>query len=279
MLKTKETVEPDWVIPTLGITLALSLAIGIGFLLGQQIAASPGELSTLCQESLSPECSALRSAVATESATVIATWSLWLSCGSFLVGAGALIGLIVAFVHGQRTIAAATDANRIAIENGQAQARAYVVIQSVEAQLDEDGHLVARVNFQNSGLSPARCLRWLYNARLDLVMDTNDRHVETLGAEPDLDGSNWQQDIPSGQLWTSLPLRLRDSHKPNFRTLIEDAQFIAANLRIVFDYQDVFGVSHLESANFQGRLTFDPHHPRYDQLHRGADLILNPPAI
>ena len=104
------------------------------------------------------DCIALRSAVATEQATLTAQWSLLIAVGSLCASSAALLGLISAFKQGQRTIGIATDANRIAMEYGRAQARAYVVVQSVEAKLSELGDLTAKVTFQNSGASPARRL-------------------------------------------------------------------------------------------------------------------------
>lgn len=49
MKKTTEPVLHNWVLPTLGITLALMLAIGIGFLMGQQTPAAPDDMSVLCR--------------------------------------------------------------------------------------------------------------------------------------------------------------------------------------------------------------------------------------
>lgn len=179
MTKITEPVQRDWVVPLLGITLALTLAIGIGFLMGQQTPSAPDDMSTICRhlppKSVTADCVALRSAVATEGATSVAQWALWVSFGSLVASTSALIGLIIAFTQGQRTIALATDSNRIALENGQTQARAYVVVQSVECQLSEHGQLTTRVKFQNSGLSPARRLRWLYNAHLVVVCGENEQ--------------------------------------------------------------------------------------------------------
>lgn len=273
----KNTTEPvqDWVIPILGITLALALAIGIGFLMGQQTPAAPDDMSVLCRQlpskGATSDCIALRSAVATEEAGSIARWALWVSFGALVATAGALIGLIIAFTQGQRNIALAMDANRIATENGQAQARAYVVVQSVECQLNEHGHLMTRVRFQNSGLSPARRLRWLYNARLVTIAGDNQQLSLTLSEEPDLDRSHWRQDIPSGASWTSNPLGLGRHDDAEVSDSINQAEFIAVTVKVVADYQDVFGTTHRENACFQGRVDIAPADAPYAELKRAHD--------
>lgn len=280
MKKTTEPVQ-DWVVPILGITLALALAIGIGFLMGQQTPAAPDDMSVICRQLPSKgaisDCVALRSAVATEEAALVARWALWVSFGSLVATAGALIGLIIAFTQGQRNIALAMDANRIAMENGQAQARAYVVVQSVECQLNEHGRLTTRVKFQNSGLSPARRLRWLYNANLVTIAGDNQQRSLTLGDEPDLDRSHWRQDIPSGGSWTSIPLALRQRNDPEISDLIE-AVFIAVTVKVVADYQDVFGTTHREIACFQGRLDLAPADAPYIELERAHDAAFDEEA-
>lgn len=279
MTKTTERAQGDWIIPTLGITLALTLAIGIGFLMGQQISAGPDDASTICRQlpknALMADCIALRSAVATEGATSIARWGLWLSFGSVVASSVALIGLIIAFRQGQRTIAIATDANRIAMENGQTQARAYVVVQSVEARLSEHGYLTTRVKFQNSGLSPARRLRWLYNAHLVAVCGENEQRSLTLSDEPDLDKSHWRQDIPSAASWTSVPLALRQPNDPEVSNLINQAVFTVVTVKIVADYQDVFGTTHREIACFQGRVDPAPADAPYAELERVHDCVFD----
>lgn len=282
MKKTTEPVQHDWVLPILGITLALTLAIGIGFLMGQQTSAAPDDMSVVCRQLASKgttaDCIALRSAVATEEATSVARWALWVSFGSLVATAVALIGLIIAFTQGQRNIALAMDANRIAMENGQAQARAYVVVQSVECQLNEHGHLTTKVKFQNSGLSPARRLRWLYNAHLVAIDGENQRRSLTLSDEPDLDRSHWRQDIPSGGSWMSIPLALRQRNDPEVSDLVYQAVFIAVTVKVVADYQDVFGTTHREIACFQGRVDPAPADAPYTELERAHDGVFDEQA-
>lgn len=282
MAKKADPVPLDWIPPTLGITLALTLAIGIGFLIGQQTPPAPDDMSAICRklpEAIkSSDCIALRSAVAAEAATSISRWALWLSFGTLLASTMALIGLIIAFRQGQRTIALATDANRIAMENGQAQARAYVVVQAVECKLGADGRLTTRVKFQNSGLSPARRLRWLYNARLAVEHGEARRQTVTIGDEPDLEKSHWRQDIPSGKTWTSSPLSLRRIDDAALAAPIEKAVFIAVTVKIVADYQDVFGIVHRENACFQGRLNVGQDERDYAALERANDLVFDEPA-
>jgi len=275
MTETTEPVQRDWGVPLLGITLALTLAIGIGFLMGQQTPPAPDDMSAICrhlpQKGVTADCIALRSAVATEGATSIARWALWVSFGSLVASTFALIGLIIAFTQGQRTIALAIDSNRIAMENGQTQVRAYVVIQSVECQLSERGQLTTKVKFQNSGLSPARRLRWLYNAQLVIVGVENDQRSLTLSEEPDLEKSHWQQDIPSAATWTSVPLALRQLNDPEVNALINQAVFIAVTVKVVADYQDVFGITHREIACFQGRVNPAPAEAHCAELERADE--------
>jgi hypothetical protein len=188
-----------------------------------------------------------------------------------------MVGLIIAFRQGQRNITLATDANRIAVENGQTQARAYVVVHSVECQLSEHGQLTTRVTFQNSGLSPARRLRWLYNAHL-MIYGENERRSLTLGDEPDLEKSHWRQDIPSGQTWTSVPLALRQQNDLEVSAEISHAAFFAVTVKIVADYQDVFGITHLEIACFQGRVVPAPADRPYADLERAHDGVFDEQA-
>lgn len=281
MKKTTEAAQ-DWVLPILGITLALALAIGIGFLVGQQTPAAPDDMSVLCRQlpsdGATADCIALRSAVAAEEAASVARWALWVSFGSLVATAGALIGLISAFTQGQRNIALATDANRIAMENGQAQARAYVVVQSVECQLNKQGHLTSRVKFQNSGLSPARRLRWLYNARLVAVDGKNQERSLMLSGEPDLDRSHWRQDIPSGGTWMSTPLALRQRNDPEISDFMNHAVFIALAVKVVADYQDVFGATHREIACFQGRVDLASADTHFAELERAHDGVFDQQA-
>ncbi|WP_307117601.1 hypothetical protein [Sphingomonas kyeonggiensis] len=92
--------------PILGISLALTIAIGIGFLMGQQTPPAPDDMSAICGhlpgKDRWADCTALRSAIATEGATTVARWALWLSFGSLAASGAALIGLIIAFMQGQR---------------------------------------------------------------------------------------------------------------------------------------------------------------------------------
>jgi hypothetical protein len=280
MKKMTEPLQQDWVLPILGFTFALTLAIGIGFLIGQETPPTPDDMSVICQH-LPPrgatlDCIALRSAVATEEATSVARWALWVSFGSLVATAGALVGLIIAFAQGQRNIALATDANRIAMENSQTQARAYVVVQSVECQLNENGQLTARVKFQNSGLSPARGLRWLFNASLVAAYGDNQQRSLRLSDEPNLDSSHWRQDIPSAESWTSTPLALRQH--PEVGDLINQAVFIAVTVKILADYQDVFGTTHREIACFQGRVNPAPADAAYHKLERAHDRVFDEQA-
>lgn len=279
MSKTNNSPRYDWVVFTLAATLALTLAIGIGFLAGQKAPLSRDNISANCQfmdqELAPPECIALRSTVAAEAATSISRWGLWVSFGSLVASSGALIGLIIAFRQGNRTIMLATEANRIAIESGQTQARAYVVVQSVECRLDERGQLTTRVKFQNSGLSPARRLRWQYSANLHIVIDKDNQRRLMLGEEPDLDKTHWQQDIPSAETWTSGPTGLLRPENPEVRALLHQAEFIAATIKIVTDYQDVFGTTHREVACFQGRADPARNDAPYSELDRGPDDVFD----
>lgn len=267
--------------PLLGITLALVITIGIGFLMGQQSPTTQGNIAATCRElsneHLTANCLALRSTVATEEATSISRWSLWVSFGSLLASAGALGGLIFAFLQGQRTIILAAQANQIASENNRAQARAYVVVQSVECNLDKRGRLTTIAKFQNSGLSPARRLRWHYNARLDIDANDHERQSLTLGTEPDLDKSHWRRDIASAQDWLSTPTSLTTPTESDV-DVIKRAEFIAVTVKIVADYQDVFGTTHKETACFQGRLEAASTDSNYTELDRALDSIFDDQA-
>src|SRR5205085_410098 len=125
--------------------------------------------------------------------------------------------------------------------------------------------------FQNSGLSPARRLRWLYNAHLLAVYGENQQRGLTLSDEPDLDRSHWRQDIPSAGSWTSTPLALRHHNDPEVGDLINQAVFIAVTVKIVADYENVFGTLHRETASFQGRVDRAPVGDPYAQLERAHD--------
>jgi hypothetical protein len=239
----------------------------------------PDDMSAVCRHlttAVPPaDCIALRSAVATEAATSIARWTLWLSAGSLVVSAFAVVGLLSAYRQGQHTIAVATDANRIAMENGQAQARAYIVVQSVECRLTPQGQLTTRVTFQNSGLSPARRLRWLYNAHLFVALGENEERSLTLGDEPDLMRSHWRQDIASGECWLSTPLALRRPTDPDLGAQLEQAVFLAATVKVEAAYEDVFGIMHRETACFQGRVHVGAADDPYNILERAHDEVFD----
>jgi hypothetical protein len=284
--RTRTTTQPsqcEWIIPTLGITLALTLAIGIAFLVGQQTPLAPDDMSAICRNlpksGLTANCIALRSTVATEGATLIARWGIWISLGSLIASSGAIIGLIVAFMQGQRGIALATEANKIAVETAQTQARAYVVVEKVECKLDDDGQFVTKVTFQNSGQSPARRLRWLYNAHLVIIDANDERRTFTIAEEPHLERSHWRQDVPAGQSWTSHPLGLRGDKLPEIVDALDQAAFVAATVKVVADYQDVFGATHHEIACFQERVNPSPQgdpftvmiHAHDDALEHGGN--------
>lgn len=249
----------SWLLPVLRLALAFVLALGIGFIAGQFLPLPPDDLSTICgklpAEAVWSDCISLRSAIAVEEATSIARWALWLSFGTMLASVIALIGLIQAFLHGQRNIELAIEANRIALENGKSQSRAYVVVEAVKCQMSEDGRLVTKVEFQNSGLSPALGLRWLYNADLKIVENAETGHNITLSGVADLEKSHWRQDIPAGKCWTSRPLALQRNDEAG--EAMKQAAFIAVTVKIVADYQDVFGTTHELAACFQGRLGTD----------------------
>ncbi|TCS67191.1 hypothetical protein EDD52_101286 [Primorskyibacter sedentarius] len=266
-------VQDDWVIPVLGIAMALAIAIGCGFLIGQQAPTVTADVSTICEGEQIAECAALRSAVATEQATWISQWALWVSFGTLVAGIGALGGLITAYSHGRRTIKLALDANRISMQNNQSQARAYVVVQAVECRLDGQGRLSTRVQFQNSGLTPARQLRWLHGADLNIVSKESEQISFRVGDEPDPDNSHWRRDIPSAETWTTTPVGLPEPDYPEISSLIAEAVFIAATVKIVADYEDVFGVSHRETACFQGRVVFEVHNSDYCELERAHDGV------
>src|SRR3989344_473327 len=267
----------EGIAPTLAITLALTLAIGIVFLNGQQSPQIAEGMAKMCralpQKDLTANCIALRSAVATEGAVMTARLGLWISFGSLVASSAAFFGLIIAFQQGQRAMAIASAANLIAQESGQAQARAYVVIQSVDCALSETGRLTTRPTFQNSGLSPARQLRWLYAARLDLTKAGNEQRSFMLGLEPDLDTSHWRQDIPSSISWTANPLSLRDQNDPEIAHWIAEAVFIAVTVKVVTDYQDVFGLKHREIACFQGRGKSSAAGDAFVPLQRAPDEV------
>ena len=159
------------------------------------------------------------------------------------------------------------------MEYGRAQARAYVVVQSVEAKLSELGDLTAKVTFQNSGASPARRLRWLYNAHIVAVYGDNTQRGMMLGDEPDLERSHWRQDIPSADSWTSSPLGLRS--QDGVAALLEKATFIAITIKVVADFQDVFGETHREIACFEGRVNPSERDASYTALHSAHDNALD----
>ena len=259
----------SWLPPVLRLTLAFVLALGIGFLAGQFLPLPPDDLSTICRnlpaEAVWSDCISLRSAIAVEEATSIARWALWLSFGTMLASVIALVGLINAFLHGQRNIALTVEANRIALQNGKSQSRAYVVVEAVKCQLSEDGRLVTRVKFQNSGLSPALRIRWLYNAHLEIVENAETRHNITLSDDPDLEKSHWREDIPAGKCWRSRPLALQRNDEAG--EAMKQAAFIAVAVKIIADYQDVFGSTHKLTACFQGRLGTDG----FDKLMKAQD--------
>lgn len=269
--------QREWIVSILVMTFALTLAIGIGFLAGHYIPSASDDMSEICRnlpkKGPMADCIALRSAVATEQATLTAQWSLLIAVGSLCASSAALLGLISAFKQGQRTIGIATDANRIAMEYGRAQARAYVVVQSVEAKLSELGDLTAKVTFQNSGASPARRLRWLYNAHIVAVYGDNTQRGMMLGDEPDLERSHWRQDIPSADSWTSSPLGLRS--QDGVAALLEKATFIAITIKVVADFQDVFGETHREIACFEGRVNPSERDASYTALHSAHDNALD----
>ena len=259
----------SWLLPVLGLTLAFVLALGIGFIAGQFLPVPPDDLSTICRklpaEAVWSDCISLRSAIAVEEATSIARWALWLSFGTMLASVVALIGLINAFLHGQRSIELTVEANRIALENAKSQSRAYVVVEAVKCQMSEDGSLVIKVKFQNSGLSPALRLRWLCDAHLEIVEKAETRHNITLSDDADLEKSHWRQDIPAGKCWTSRPLALQRNGEAG--EAMKQAAFIAVTIKIVADYQDVFGSIHELTACFQGRLGTDG----FDELMKAQD--------
>jgi hypothetical protein len=276
MTKAVKPIRYRWAITILAITLAVAVTIGVWFLVGRQSLHAPDHVSNVCQHlqrGKISDCIALRSAVAAEEGISIARWSLWLTFGSLVASSFALIGLIFAFLQGQRTVALAAAANRIATENSRVQARAYVVVQSVECQLGEHGQLKTRVKFQNSGLSPARRLRWLYNAHLAVTYAEGEGRGLVLGTEPELEKSHWRQDIPSAEAWTSASLALRHGNDAEVAALLEGAVFIAVTVKVVADYEDVFGTSHREVACFQGRLARAA--GRYNELERAQDDVFD----
>lgn len=273
---TKPAAPPqhEWVIPTLWITLALTLAIGIGFLAGQLAPARPDAMAAICsnlpKEGLTANCIALRSTVATEGATQVARWGIWISVGSLVASGGALIGLIFAFLQGQRGIALAIEANAIAADIGKAQARAFVVVHRVECKLNAAGQIVTKATFHNSGQSPARRLRWLYNAALVTIHD-DEQHCFVLGDEPDLERSHWRHDVPAAASFTSLPLAVGVRQDSQIAEALEKALMIPLTVKIVADYEDVFGEKHQEVACFQGSVSLSGSVGVYTDLDHAPD--------
>lgn len=246
----------DWIVATLSVALALTLAFGIGFLAGQERPRSKAEMSAVCErlprKDRTANCIALRSALATEASATRAFWGNIVSFGALVGSTAALFGLIVTFRQGQRAIGLASDANDIARDIGRAQARAYVVIPSLACRLTSAGSLTAIVKIHNSGASPARRLRWLYSAHVNAVSENGQNRSLVLGADRDLGRSHWRQDIGSAQTWTSTPLGVTGTSDAALASLVDGAVLIALTAKVALTYEDVFGASHHEEASFQG---------------------------
>ncbi|TNB46834.1 hypothetical protein FF124_14850 [Martelella lutilitoris] len=276
MPKSVASKRSTWVAPVvLIVVLGFAIAICVWFLNWLQTPLTGSDFHQVCGQlpegSLAADCIALRSTIATERAAVSAERALWVSFGSMLVGVASIFGLLFVWLQGRGAIELAAEANRITLENGQAQARAYVVIQSVECQLNQQGHLVTRVGFHNSGLSPARGVRWLFQAKLNIVPEGQEPLCLEMGAEPNLEKSHWRQDISAGVSWVSRPHGLLVSEKSDVIDTINDAVFIAATIKIMADYADVFGVRHDEVACFQGRIALaDQPYSNLDRAHDSA---------
>ena len=96
-----------------------------------------------------------------------------------------------------------------------------------------------------------------------------------MGIEPELENAHWRQDIPSAESWTSAPLALRQGDDVEVGALLEGAVFIAVTVKVVADYQDVFGTSHGEVACFQGRVARAAADGRYGELERARDEVFD----
>lgn len=266
----------DWFMPVLAISLALTIAIGVGFLFGHGLRPVSDNSLAACgplhSKTSQADCLALRSVEAAEASVRISGLALWVSFGSWMSSAAALIGLYMAYVQGQRTLRLANEANRISLESSQAQARAYVVIQSVECRLNEKGGFSVKTSFQNSGQTPARQVRWSYKAHLDLVLDSEDVLRVVASDDFALEKTHWRQDIASMETWVTtptscLPFPVETTAK------LSDAKFIAVTVTIQFDYLDVFGVTHLETGRFQGaaHVSEGRFGDDFDQLDKAVD--------
>ncbi|PLS19803.1 hypothetical protein C0U40_19975 [Amylibacter cionae] len=229
------------------------------------------------------QCIALRAARATEEATFISKWLLWVTAGSLLASTSALIALYFTYRQGQYALRVAGTANRISDRNGQAQARAYVVLQSVEGNLSIESHervrLSVKLLFHNSGLSPALRLKTL--SVVSLAVHKGDESVQgvTAGEEFDLSESHWQQDIGAGQSWSPIGTSwILPKGAEIYSLICHNEAFNAVIVKTLFQYEDVFGVFHKETACFQGHIAHVDPGGTYTMLERGPDDVYDQQA-
>ena len=276
-----ETKHPSDFSGVVAICVALCISMFVGFLAGNRELPARHSHAEICSQDLaSDECIALRAARATEEATFISKWLLWITAGSFLASTSALIALFSTYRQGQVALRVAAEANRISDRNGQAQARAYVVLQSVNGKLSIESHERVRLSiellFHNSGLSPALRLKNLSVINLQVHSSDGSTEEVTAGEEFDLSESHWQHDVGAGQSWSPIATSwILPNGAAIYKLICQDETFIAATVKTVFQYEDVFGVFHKETACFQGRIErVDPNGP-YTRLDRGPDDSLD----
>jgi hypothetical protein len=252
-----------------------------GFLAGNSELPARHSDVDICSQDLSlDQCISLRAASATEEATLVSKWLLWIAAGSFLASTSALIALYFTFRQGQLALGVAAEANRISDRNAQAQARAYVVLQSVAGNLSIRSHeriwLSAELVFHNSGLSPALRLKTISVASLHVHDRDGSADGVTVGEQFDLSESHWQQDIAAGQSWTPVGTNwILPNEGKLYDMIIRDGALNAVTVKTIFQYEDVFGRLYKETACFQGCIErVDPGGP-YLMLERGPDDIFD----
>lgn len=163
-----------------------------------------------------------------------------------------LIGLALTLFYNGKALKVASSANELAREHGEAQVRAYLIIQDAACRLTDNGQVTIQPRFSNSGQSPARQVRWL--ARAIIQWRDSDHHVRSAFSDKtmNLEQSVWRNEIAahSSLQMTALAVNLLDI--PN--RFPETAEPCPTTIEIFVDYEDVFGNHHVTKACFLGLL-------------------------
>ncbi|GLO70050.1 hypothetical protein MACH17_15670 [Phaeobacter inhibens] len=265
----------------MAISTSLCISMFAGFVVGSNDFLDRSSIFESCNRDLSlDQCISLRATIATEEATSISKWLLWIAAGSFVASTSALMALFFTYRQGQFALKFAREANQISDRNAQAQARAYLVLQSVGGKVFIEFHNRVRLsiclNFHNSGLSPALRVKTLSIASLH-VADGNGASVEVVaGEEFDLSDSHWQQDIGAGQSWEPIATSWILANGVEIHDLIcKGGAYNAVTVKTSFQYEDVFGMLHKETACFQGIINHGGPDDPYTVLERGPDDIFD----